>query len=522
MKGIKEKNVLSKTALIVAIAFAISLLPIIYVGLHNYTSGDDFWYGAHTYQGWLKDGLIGALKGSLQTVAEFYESWQGTWFTMFLFTLSPNHFWKDGYVIVVFISLGCLIGSISYLADYYLVKKLNFTKGAATIVVCMVSYLALQYIPRTTSGIYWFNGVMHYSIPLLLGIFAVIHSHKFIDSKKRKDYIILFICFTLLGGGSYLAPLAATLAVLLLLICRLEVTEFNWKNKKINIKYDRKNLWILLAIAAELIGLIISFKAPGNRVREEQFGGGLKWALQCVYYAIDRGIYLGEDYFLKNAVTTVVYIILAVLIWNQLWRVKKEKIKFRFPLLFVIYMNGIYWSTYTPEIYSRSSVSGGVPNTYFHIFLMITLANMVYVHGWLQEKLIMYWKKKAVSQGDSFENIRDNSILYYKKYEKCAQIPMIILGCIGFILVSALSENITTNEYCMKCITDGSLKKYVEVREKQDELLIGTQERVVTVPEIEAPYPLLHMIMNGSGNGSQNIDRALYYDKDIIYAEMIE
>ena len=96
---------------------------------------------------------------------------------------------------------------------------------------------------------------------------------------------------------------------------------------------------------------------------------------------------------IKNAVTTVVYILLAILIWNQLWRCDREKIKFRFPLLFVIYMNGIYWATYTPEIYSRSDVSGGVPNTYFHIFLLITFANMIYVHGWVQDQLVKYWKK---------------------------------------------------------------------------------------------------------------------------------
>lgn len=134
----------------------------------------------------------------------------------------------------------------------------------------------------------------------------------------------------------------------------------------------------------------------------------LKWALQCIYYAIDRGIYLGEDYFLKNAVTTIVYIILAVFIWSQLWKVNRNKVRFRFPLLFVIYMNGIYWASYTPEIYSRSSVSGGVPNTYFHIFLLITFANMIYVHGWLQDKLLKHWEKKAAKTGRSIEEIRNN------------------------------------------------------------------------------------------------------------------
>ena len=123
----------------------------------------------------------------MQTVAEFYENWQGTWFTMFLFTLSPNHFVEGGYVITVFLALGLLIGSFYYLAHFYLTKKLNFTKGATGMIVCLVSYLAIQYIPRTTSGIYWFNGIMHYSVPFFLAVLAIVHSHKFLENKKVKD-----------------------------------------------------------------------------------------------------------------------------------------------------------------------------------------------------------------------------------------------------------------------------------------------------------------------------------------------
>lgn len=515
---INSKNM----GILVSVLFVISLIPVLYVGLHNYASGDDYWYGVHTYQGWITDGIIGALKGSIQMVIEFYYNWQGTWFTMFLFTLSPHHFAENGYIITIFISLGLLIGSFAYLAHYYLIKRLSFTKGATAVIVCLISYLAIQYIPRTTSGLYWFNGIMHYSVPFFLAVLAVIHSHKFIEYKRKKDYIILFISFLLLGGGSYLAPLAATLTVVLIMVVQLEIKELDLKNKKLQFKYDWRNLWILLAFLVELIGLAISFMAPGNSVRGgEEFGADLKWALQCIYYAIDRGIYLGEDFFLKNAVTTVVYIILAIIIWEQLWRSGKEKMKFRFPLLFVIYMNGVYWATYTPEIYSRSDVSGGVRNTYFHIFLIVTFVNMIYVHGWLQEILTKYWEKKAVLKECSFESIRDKSVFYGKNYKVVIEIPAVVLSCILLIYVASISEVITTNEYCVECISNGSLERYLEVRREQHEILSTSEEKNVTVPEMEAPYPLLHMLMSDSEMGGQNINRAKYYNKDSIKAELI-
>lgn len=553
-----------KAGILVGILFAVSLLPVIYVGFFNYATGDDYWYGVHTYRGWVENGFWGAMKGSMQTVAQFYENWQGTWFTMFLFTLSPNHFWEDGYIITVFLSLGLLIGSVAYLAHFYLVKKLEFTRGAAAIITCLISYLAIQYIPRTTSGIYWFNGIMHYSVPFFLGVLAIVHSHKFMEEKKGKDYIILFLSFFLLGGGSYLAPLAATLAVCLILLCQLkaepmkvgegkEITgkpkkrkdskkaegfkfscvlekEEGSKNRilmvktaKYTFRYELSNLWILAAFAAELIGLVISFKAPGNSVRGgEEFGADLKWALECIYYAIDRGIYLGEDYFLLNPVNTVIYVILAIFIWNQLWRVDREKIKFRFPLLFVIYMNGIYWASYTPEIYARSDVSGGVPNTYFHIFLLITFANMVYVHGWVQDKLLGHWEKKAKEKGTAMENIKNASVFSQKRYKACIGLPGILL-C-GMILTGAAmnSEVQTTNDYCITAIKSGQLEKYARVREEQHKILSDESIQDAVVPEMGVPYPLLHMLMLEDEADSRNMDRAAYYNKNSVKAEMVK
>ena len=519
-----EKLWNQKTAgIIVSILFLLSLLPIIYVGLHNFASGDDYWYGVHTYRGWVEEGLLGALRGSLQTVSEFYENWQGTWFTMFLFTLSPNHFWENGYLLTVFIALGALIASFIYLADFYLVKKLKFAKGSTAAIVCLVMYLAIQYVPRTTSAFFWFNGVMHYIIPFFLMVLAIVHSHKYIDEKKKKDYIILFIAFTLLGGGSYLAPLAATLTVSLILIIQLRAEVFDWKKKEFRFSYDWKNLWILAALFSELAGLAVSFMSPGNQVRGgEEFGFSLKWAAQCIYYAIDRGIYLGEDFFLLNPVNTVVYLILAVIVWRELWRRDRERTVFRWPFIFVVYMNGIYWATYVPEIYSRSDVSYGVHNTYFHVFLIITLANIIYVHGWLQNLLIKYWEKKAVKEGSNIEEAERKSIFSQYFFGKKIMSPVLGVMVLLLIMISVKSDIMTTNDYCITYAESGRMKKYVEVRKEQHKILLDESILDAVIPEMEEQYPLLHMPLSSDIHMMRNVDRALYYNKNSVEAVKVE
>ena len=499
-----------KMGVIVIILFLLSLLPVIYVGLFNYASGDDYWYGVNTYRGWIETGIIGALKGSFITVKEFYESWQGTWFTMFLFTLSPNHFWEGGYVITVFLSLGLLIFSFFYLGYFYLVKILEFRKSTFCIILCSVSYLAIQYIPRTTSGIYWFNGIMHYTVPFFLGALAIVHSHKYLLEKKKRDYAILFLCFTLLGGGSYLVPVSATIIIFVLLILPVELGWLKEEKKKIIIKYDKKNLWILLAILSEMTGLLISFLAPGNQVRGgEEFGFSIKWALECVYYAIDRGIYLGVDYFEKNMVNTFVYFILILVIWLEMWQKEYLRKSFRYPIVFVLLMNGVYWASYTPEIYSRSDVSGGVTNTYYHIFLLITLANIIYVHGWI----INFIKSKRNSKLEKRIDFIVSS--------KIIKIAIVVFGMAGVFAVERIDGVKSTNDYCMEYVQSGKIYEYSQLRKEQHRILSESPQEEVEIWEMGEQYPLLHMSLEENPEAQRNIDRALYYGKKSVRAKMV-
>ncbi len=487
-----------KIGFLVSLLFVFSLFPIIYVGLHNYPTGDDYWYGALNYHGFLEAGLWGALKASIKTVIQFYYEWQGTWFTIFLFTWVPSNYIEGGYVITVFIALITLIASLAYMADFYLVKKLNFTKGATATIICLISYLCIQYMPKTTSGLYWFNGVMHYSIPFCLGCIAIVNTHKYVEQKKKKNYIALFIAFTLLGGGSYLAPLSATLAASLILICQVQIRELDMKNKKISIEYDIKNLWVLAAILAELVGLVISFLSPGNSVRGgEEFGFSLKWILECIYYAIDRGIYLGIDYFTENLVAVIVYLLLAIIVWQQLFYCDKEKIRFSNPLLFVIFTNGIYWAAYTPEIYSRSDVSGGVHNTYFQIFLLVTLANIVYVHGWIQRK-------------------------FQLKYHVFVVYALLLIGVVALGIGIHTSKITTTNDYCVEYIQSGQMYRYAEVRKEQHKILSNRTVKNAVIPEMQGTYPVLNMHLTEDSNYPHNIDKAFYYNKESVTAYMVE
>ena len=62
----------NKVGIFVGFLFLLSLIPIVYVGLHNFPTGDDYWYGALNYHGFQRAGIIGALKGSILLVMELH------------------------------------------------------------------------------------------------------------------------------------------------------------------------------------------------------------------------------------------------------------------------------------------------------------------------------------------------------------------------------------------------------------------------------------------------------------------
>ena len=205
--------------LIIILFFILSLIPLLYMCRYVHASGDDYGYGMLPHLAWLNShSFVEVLKAAGATVREYYYGWQGTWASIFLFSLQPEVFSPDLYWIVPIIMIFLTVISTSLLLFYILVKKLEFPLTAYGIINSCLLLMMIQFVPSTKSAIFWYNGTAHYIIPYFFAVLAIYSFFKFIDTYSYKVWLVALFSMFMLGGANYLAALLAPIILCFLLI----------------------------------------------------------------------------------------------------------------------------------------------------------------------------------------------------------------------------------------------------------------------------------------------------------------
>ena len=88
MKKIKTEKIIKYFTLLSLLSLCVLLLPIVYLNFVNRATGDDYGYGIYTRSAWMRThSFIELGKAVYLTVRQFYGGWQGTWFSIALFSL---------------------------------------------------------------------------------------------------------------------------------------------------------------------------------------------------------------------------------------------------------------------------------------------------------------------------------------------------------------------------------------------------------------------------------------------------
>lgn len=358
-------------SVILLILMIVSLGILMYVGKYNHPTGDDYYYGAVTGKAYQETGsLAETVKAAAEGVAYQYYNWQGTYSAMFLMYLPPNIFGENAYKLVTAVILLLYAGGTFYLLKPLLCDIMGMNREGLTICASSLVMLCIQTVQFAGESYFWYNGSMYYTGYFAVTLFFLGMVCRYIISSKKRYIPVLALLGVFLAGGNYVSLLPC-----ILIMCTVCAG--------LLIKHSKKAIPLSVVTVLMAAGLLVSAAAPGNMMREEQI-----WemsALKAVLKSIRQGfIYTG-------AWGGIWWLITAILItpclWNVFGRLDSEKLKslmcsFKYPVIVVGYLFGIFCSMSCPTFYAMNSTgpARAVAIVYYG-FMFFSLGAYVYVLG---------------------------------------------------------------------------------------------------------------------------------------------
>lgn len=475
-----------------ALTFAVSMLPIFILSVYDRPAIDDYGYADYSHPTWVATHSVWqTLMSQFEKVHDIYFSWQGTWFTVFLFGLHPATFSFKAYALVPWIMIICLSASFAFFMHEILVNRMGMRRIQCAVISLLTLFLFFNFEPDTTCTIYWWVGCCHYVIPLSLCFMAIALTSRFIRLHRKRQIVWLCVCMTLIGGSNYLAAFFAPLTMLLLVIMAIMSDTSAGKTLKESIK---SLLPIVLPVCFEVAGMLISVLAPGNFVRSDM-DMGIDAYFSALISAFTQGTAdIGTTSVSKPVTICVLAILVAYVIVVFAEKSRNEKnvsnnAKFAHPVFFVIYTYVSRCLIHWPAIFSGGEVSGGVPNMYYQTFVLMILMDAIYITGFAVNR-----RKRKVADADDTGDISGTGSVY------AFLLPAVCLAAVLLMIIPARGDLLSSAGYsAYHMLKSGQASIYYEEMEFQnwlltDETAPGRSEGQALIPIFgEEHLPLVYM-----------------------------
>ena len=375
------------------------LLPLLLIGKYDHPCADDFGYGYDTHIVWKSThSLAETLKTAVHIAHYTYYSWQGTFSSIFLMSLTPVVFGEQYYAIVPYLMLGILVISVFYLSKVLVHNILKGSMANSLILSSILLFMIIEGIYTPASAFFWYNSAVHYTFMQAVMLLMVAFSLRSITAPKRGTRIVTCMlstfCAFVVSGGNYVNALIGI--VLMVFITGLFIAVYLYvkrmkKTVKERMQCCRSFYLLFFPLVVYIIGFVINVSAPGNAIRGSNFADTS--AVTAILRSFASGFqYCGE----WMSLFTFVLLILAL---PAVFAVTdKTGFRFKWPLLVLIFSFCVFSATFTSNHYSMGSA--GLPRTFnnckmlYHILLMF---NEVYIVGWLRIR-ISEMKKEGLNK----------------------------------------------------------------------------------------------------------------------------
>ncbi len=476
---------------LVTVLFILTLIPVFLIAGYDCAAGDDYNYGAAPHLAYLATGsVLSAIAAAARFTADVWHSWQGTWFDCFLFCLHPEVFSDSAYVIVPYIFVVMQIICFMVFAHHFLKVRWklegSFWYGLGILFLMFV----FQLVPSQKSAFFWWVGAIHYTMPMCLCLIGIVAADRWLLEHQTRFIVYLSIIAALIGGATYPAALLLILGAFLLWLAGFVLSG----------KRDKKDFFLFIPFALELIGLIISVIAPGNAVRSASdlgdgavpSGGPVATIVKSILFSVEDAY----SYFIAEKSFVIILFILVGIISRAVISAACKRNNayylnlFSHPLLFVLVMFLLNAAMYAPRLYAGGVVSSGYYNFNFEVFCICVTASIIYVIGYME------------SQHNELRFPKLVSIVW-------------IIAIIAVAYVGRHGVKLYTDYVCMDYYLSGQADDYKNQMALQRLLMEEEGVDDVVVPEINNEQgPLMHMPIVADPDNIDNYMTKSFYGKN--------
>lgn len=484
--NIKVKHI----SVVLVVLFVLTLLPIWFLGIYDYPCADDYSYASATKWAWLESHSVWqVLKAAAVTSISRYQTWQGTFTSIFFMALQPAIWTEQAYAVTPFIMTGILSISVFYLVHVLITQGLTGTRQESLILSLLVLLAVIQCMVDKTDAFFWYNGSVHYIVPfsfLLLMQGALISFLLGTGEKKKRRLILAALCALFVGGGNYVSGLVACVLSISLLLLLFYIKKLG-ENKTICIP-----IFILIA------SFLINMAAPGNFIRSEEVQGmpPLKSVMVSFRYTLAFAIDEWTDW-------TIFALVLFSLPF--LWKiVKNTKFRFPCPILAITYSYCLISSAFTPSLYAIGNIDAGrIKNIIFVLYVLLLFLNVGYIIGWA-----CHYFHLNTSENETRENLTNNQ----KWYAFFASLAIFF----GLGITIKPNPDYYTTSAAITELTSGEAKLYGEEMKERLALLQLPEEDIILPRILTQPDLLYHADITADANDWSNIAMSRYYNKKSI------
>lgn len=465
---------------LLAVILVLTLIPIFSLSRYAWPAFDDFSYGLHTHRA-LERGT--SLAGAIwYTVKSLYLNWQGSVAAMALMSVSPTIFSEQLYWITTVVMLVSLIGGTLKLSHTLVCRGLKGEWWKSLLVALPILILSIQFVPSPREAFYWWNGAIYYTFTYGIALLYVERAAAlFLAPEGHFPWGAVLpgaLCGLFVGGSNYVSALFCAMLSGCLLLYGL---------------YRKKcRTGMLVLFLAEAIPFIVSMLAPGNQHRQ-----GYVTPMSPIS-AIFSAIQQAWADLLKWPDWLTLTLCLA---WIPLLAglARKSGLKFRLPLVFVVFTFLFFAAQNTPHFYAASYVGPGrLRNIVFYSHFWLILLNEWYLLGWFQ--------RCVLPRLSGWERLKKPVLAGWT----CA-VLLLLVKWGSFYMPQMLFSR------CSAAVSDGSAAAYVaEQNERLAELKNPDVKDVVFEPLEVVPPLLLGEDLTADSQHWANKALANYYRKQSV------